>query len=325
MQQTSIGDRYKRAVVTGGAGFVGSHLVEGLLADGLEVVSIDDYSGGKEANLVGLRGNPSLTVVHADVADIESIRPWFAGADIVFHQAVSKNTVCMRDPARDLEVNARGTLNVLTCARDGLVRKFVHASTGSVYGDARYFPTDEEHPVNPNSFYGTSKLAAEKYARVFHHLYGIDTTILRYYHVFGPRQEYSDVGGVVSIFGRRALNNEDLIIYGDGTQLRSFTYVKDIVAINKLVALKDGTTAESYNCASGIKITIKELADAVLAYYGKTHLGISYEDWKPGDVKIFDVDNSKLRRLGFEFRYSFDQGLGLTLDWLREYLNKGRG
>lgn len=324
MQHTSIGRRYKRAVVTGGAGFVGSHLVEDLLADGLDVISIDDYSGGKEANLGVLRGHPSLTVVRADVSELESIRAWFDSADIVFHQAVSKNTVCIRDPARDLEVNARGTLNVLTCARDSSVRKFVHASTGSVYGDARYFPTDEEHPVNPNSFYGTSKLAAEKYARVFHHLYGMDTTILRYYHVFGPRQEYSDVGGVVSIFGRRALNNEDLIIYGDGTQLRSFTYVKDIVAINKLVALKEGTSGESYNCASGIKVTIKELADAVLVYYGKTHLGISYEDWKPGDIKVFDVNNSKLRRLGFEFNYSFDQGLGLTLDWLREYLNKGQ-
>jgi nucleoside-diphosphate-sugar epimerase len=321
VQEVSLRGRFSRALVTGGAGFIGSHIVDSLLADGLEVVSIDDYSAGKELNHQHLGGTPGFTKVHADVTLAASVAPYMEGVDIVFHEAVSKNTICMRDPSRDLEVNAKGTLNVLELARQAGVRKFVHASTGSVYGEACYFPTDENHPVDPVSYYGVSKLAAEKYVRLFSDLHGMNTTILRYYHVFGPRQDNRDVGGVVSIFGRRAINNQPLIIFGDGKQLRSFTFVQDVVRINKLVACKEETQGEVYNCASGVKVTIGELAEAVLAHFGRKHLGIQYEDWKPGDIVRFDVDNAKLKRLGFEFDYSFEQGLGETLEWLRRHLS----
>lgn len=321
MSTFSLKGRYNRALVTGGAGFIGSHLVEALLQDGLEVISIDDYSAGKAENLAHLKSNPRLAEVNCDITDYAKLRPYLDGVDIVFHEACSKNTVCLRDPARDLEVNAKGTLNMLMAAREAGVKKFIHASTGSVYGEAQYYPTDEKHPVNPTSFYGTSKLAGEKYARAFHHLYGMDTVILRYYHVFGPRQENSDVGGVVSIFARKAIQNTPLTIFGDGTQLRSFTYVQDLVNINKLVALTDNISGEAYNCASGVKVTIQELADAVLAYFGKQDLGIRYEDWKPGDIKTFDVNNAKIKQLGFEFDYTFEEGLKQTLDWSKAYFS----
>ncbi|MBX9622048.1 MAG: SDR family NAD(P)-dependent oxidoreductase [Alphaproteobacteria bacterium] len=317
----SLGNKFKKALVTGGAGFIGSHIVEDLLGDGLEVISIDNYSAGKKENLAHLiNWGQKFKEIKADVRDYKNLRPYLEGVDIVFHQAVSKNTICFKDPASDLEINALGTLNVLTAAREAGVKKFVHASTGSVYGDTRYYPSDEEHPLNPNSFYGVSKLAAEKYVRAFHHLYGMNVNILRYYHVFGPRQDYSDVGGVVSIFGRRAFQNLPLTIYGDGTQLRSFTFVKDVVNANKFLALTDDVSGEAFNCASGVKVTIKELADAILKYFGKETLPIEFQDWKPGDIKYFNVSHQKIADLGFKFQTSFEEGLANTLEWIIGYL-----
>jgi len=320
----SLAGKYKRALVTGGAGFIGSHLAEELLNDGLEVVSVDDYSGGKRENLESLRDHPRLTEVDCDITDLEKLRPHFDGVDIVFHQAASKMTVCLRDPRRDLEVNAKGAFNLLELSRDNKVRKFVHVSTGSVYGEARYYPTDEEHPLNPTSYYGVSKLAGEKYARAFSHLYDMDATILRYYHVYGPRQENSDVGGVVSIFARRAMEGKPLVIFGDGTQMRSFTYVKDVVNINKLVALKPESKGQAYNCASGTKVTIQQLAEAILEILDRKDVGIEYRDWKLGDIKVFNVANEKLKKLGMEWNTPFETGLCETLEWTKRWLeNRG--
>lgn len=316
-----LNKKFKKALVTGGAGFVGSHIAEDLLAEGLEVISIDNYSAGKKENLSHLAHyGDQFHEVNCDVRDFKALRPYLDGVDLVLHQAVSKNTICLKDPPSDLEINALGTLNVLTAAREAGVKRYIHASTGSVYGDTRYYPSDEEHPLNPNSFYGVSKLAAEKYVRAFHHLYGMDTSILRYYHVFGPRQDYSEVGGVVSIFGRRALQEKPLIIYGDGTQLRSFTYVKDVVKANKFLAMTENTSGEAYNCASGVKVTIQELAEEILKYFDKEQLPIEYQDWKPGDIKYFNVSHQKIADLGFKFETSFEEGLSKTLDWINDYL-----
>lgn len=309
--------------MTGGAGFIGSHLVEELIGEGLEVVSIDNYSAGKEANLDPVRNDKRLTEINFDVSGEQGLEQYFEGADIVFHEACSKNTICLRDPGRDLEVNARGTLNVLTAARNAGVKKFIHASTGSVYGEPVEFPTSEKHPLAPVSYYGVSKLAADRYVAVFSLIHDMDTTVLRYHHVFGERQDNSDVGGVVSIFGRRALEGNPLIIYGDGSQVRSFTFVKDVVRANLLVAVKPQSKGEAYNVASGIKVTIKELADAVLAHFGRQDLQIEYRDWKVGDIKVFDVDNSKLKNLGFEFQTDFEKGLAITLQSLARFLGKG--
>ena len=318
----SLEGSYKKAIVTGGAGFIGSHLVEELLRDGLEVISIDNYSAGKTENLEALHSQygARLREVNCDVTNYQVLKQHFSGVDIVFHEACAKMTICLEDPRRDLEVNAEGTFNMLELSKDFGVKKFVHASTGSVYGKALYFPTDEKHPVNPASYYGVSKLAGEKYVRLFSDLYGIDTTILRYYHVYGARQESSDVGGVVSIFARRALEDKELMIFGDGSQVRSFTYIKDLVAINKLVALSSDARGEAYNCASGISVTIKELAQSVLRSLNKEELPIVYKDWKIGDIKDFNVSNDKLKELGFKFQYlNFAEGLDETLEWSRNY------
>lgn len=312
----SLNGFFNRALVTGGAGFVGSNLVESLLEDGLEVISIDDYSAGKKRNLseVKEKYTDRLTEVECDITDKSELAKYFKDVDVIFHQACSKMTVCLKDPLRDLEVNAAGTFNLLELARDTSVKKFVHVSTGSVYGVAQYFPTDENHPVNPTSYYGVSKLAGEKYVRAFSHLYNMDTSILRYYHVYGPKQDSGDYGGVMGIFCKQAIKNEDLTIFGDGTQIRSFTYVKDVVNINKLVALKGGK-GEAYNCASGLKVSINDIAHKIVSL-AKSSSSIKYEDWKPGDIKDFEVSHEKIKNLGFEFEYlNFDSGLKKTFEW----------
>lgn len=316
-------DKYSKALVTGGAGFIGSHIVEDLLAEGLEVVSIDNYFGGKKENLAAFHQQypGKLTELKVDVTDYDELKKVFElGVDLVYHEAASKKTICLRDPRLDLLINGTGAFNILELSRDYKVKKVVHASSGSVYGEALYHPQDENHPVNPTSYYGVSKLAGEKYARAFADLYDLDTTILRYFHVYGPRQENSDVGGVVSIFGRRVLNGEAPIIHGDGTQQRSFTYVKDLVGINKLVALTEGTKGEAYNCASGINVTVGELAQKVKEHFGRADLETIYDDWTVGDIKVFDVSNEKIKKLGFDFQWKFDDGLAATLDWLADYL-----
>lgn len=322
----SLKNKYKRALVTGGAGFIGSHLIESLLEDGLEVISIDDYSAGKSENLAFLHEKYGLQLqeIECDITDKLKLQEYFKDIDVVFHQACSKMTICLTNPKRDLEVNAGGTFNLLELARDTKVKKFVHVSTGSVYGKAEYYPTDELHPLNPTSYYGVSKLAGEKYVRAFKDLYGMNVTILRYYHVYGPRQESSDVGGVVSIFARRALEGKDLTIYGDGSQVRSFTYVKDVVNINKFVALSDNTNGEAFNCASGLSVTIKDLADQVLSELEVDDVNIVHDDWKPGDIKDFNVSHEKLEGLGFKFQYmNFSAGLVKTLEWSREHFGVG--
>lgn len=319
MNNYSLKGKFKKALVSGGAGFVGSNLVESLLADGLDVVSIDDYSAGKPANLadVHLKYGDKLTEVDCDITDKAKLAQYFEGVDVVFHQACSKMTVCLKDPLRDLMVNAGGTFNLLELARDHKVKKFVHVSTGSVFGKAQYFPTDEKHPVNPASYYGVSKLAGEKYVRAFADLYDMDTSILRYYHVYGPKQDSGDYGGVIGIFCKKALANEDITIYGDGTQIRSFTYVQDVVNINKVVAA-NGAKGESYNCASGLKISINDIAHKIRSLAGASS-NINYEDWKIGDIKDFNVSHEKIKSLGFEFQYlDFDYGLKKTFDWYKK-------
>ncbi len=308
---------YRKALVTGGAGFIGSHLVERLLGLGLEVVSIDSYVTGKPRNLDGLRSS-RLSDVTCDVVDFAELSRHFDGVDVVFHNAASKKTVCLKDPRVDLDTNAKGTFNILELCRTRGVNKLVHASTGSVYGEGKIFPQTENHPLDPCSYYGVSKLAGEKYVSTFGTLYGMDVSILRYFHVYGPRQDASDEGGVVAIFAARALAGTPLTIHGDGTQMRSFTYVGDVVDANLLVATHPGAVRQAFNVASGIQVSVQQLADEVRRLAGAPDLRVDYDDWTTGDIKFFEVDNSKLKALGFEFQTPFVGGLARTVDWFRD-------
>jgi len=320
MRQQDETSKWASCIVTGGAGFIGSHICEEALKLGKKVTCIDNLIAGKEENMAEFRNNPNFKFVREDITHRLAIIPHFEDIDIVFHNAASKAVVCREDPKRDLEVNAWGTYIVAQCAATHGIKKLVHASTGSVYGEPIYYPcrVSETHPVNPVSFYGVSKLAGEKYLKAFYEYYGLKYSVLRYFHVYGPRQESSEYGGVIPIFIRRALNDEPLIIYGDGTQTRSFTYVKDDVKANFLLSDPDTFNGWVLNSASGIRITITELANMVLKLMRKEDLEIKYEDWRPGDIKYMEVDNNQMCNLGLEFETDFESGLKRTIAWYKE-------
>lgn len=291
-------------VVTGGAGFIGSHLCDALLARGHRVLCVDNLvgTGGSTRNVAHLLGHPRFELVTEDVV------AWAERASLhdvacVFHLAASKNAVCMADPERDLAVNALGTLRLVrAAARDG-VGRFVHSSTGSVVGETpgRH---DAGSATSPVSYYGVSKLAGESYCRAVGKLTGLDCTILRYYHVIGPRQDSSEHGGVVPIFARLALAGQPLTIDGDGEQTRSFTSVFDAVRANLLALEHDGARGATLTCASGVRVSIGELAEYVIAQTGSS-AGVRHGPARAGDIRRFDVDNGALRRLGLDF----------TTDW----------
>lgn len=297
-----------KVIVTGGAGFIGSHLCEELVNIGAHVVCMDDLSAGKRGNVDLFKGRNNFTFAHKDICDADAeMKALFEGVDTVFHNAASKKNICLDKPERDLEVNAGGALNLLRHAMDAGVRKFVQASTGSVYGEPQIFPTTESHPFEPVSYYGVSKLAGERYVDVFHKLYGLDTTILRYFHVYGPRQESNEFGGVVSIFLRRITEGKNPIVFGHGEQVRSFTYVKDLVAANLAAATDPAATGQAYNAASGIRVTINELANGMLEILDPDNkLSVEHGDPLIGDIMEFDVSNEKIRsELGLSFEQDF--------------------
>jgi len=315
--------RGRKVMVTGGAGFVGSHLSEGLVELGADVICLDDLSAGKASNVAHLEGRPNVRLVEMDVCDSgPEMERLFEGLDTVFHNAASKKNVCLINPQRDLEVNAGGALNLLQLAMKHDVRKFVHASTGSVYGEPQIFPTDESHPFEPVSYYGVSKLAGERYVDVYHKLYGLDTTILRYFHVYGPRQESNEFGGVVSIFLRRITQGQNPIVFGHGDQVRSFTWVRDLVQANINAAVTPEATGQAYNAASGIKVTINELAHGMLRILNKEgKLRVEHDEPLVGDIMNFDIDNAKIRRdLGVTFESDFWKMLEIALADSDSYL-----
>jgi nucleoside-diphosphate-sugar epimerase len=240
----------------------------------------------------------------------------FQGVYAVFHNAASKKNVCLIDPQKDLYVNGGGTLNLLELAHKHKVERFIHASTGSVYGEPVIFPTKEDHPLKPVSYYGVSKLAGERYVDTFHHLYKMKTTILRYFHVYGSRQESNEFGGVVSIFVRNMLEKKPLYVNGDGEQMRSFTYVKDLVDVNLKAAMDEKAIGQVYNVASSIQVTINELAANLKSIFG-SDVDTLHNEPLIGDIKYFDVSNQKVTdELGITFTRDFWGTLQSSLDEL---------
>jgi UDP-glucose 4-epimerase len=270
------------------------------LARGERVTCVDNLvgTGGSTRNVDHLIGEPRFELVTEDILSWAGA-PALEGVGAIFHLAASKNVVCLSDPERDLAVNALGTLRLVRAAARAGVRKLVHSSTGSVFGEAGR-PHSEEVPKRPVSFYGTSKLAGETYCRIVAAASGLDVTILRYYHVIGPRQDGSEFGGVVPIFVSRALRGEPLTIDGDGGQTRTFTSVRDAVRANLIARDRPESRGATYTCASGLRVSILELARYVLEQTGSGS-PVRHGPARAGDIRAFDVDNGELRRLGLEF------------------------
>jgi UDP-glucose 4-epimerase len=268
-----------KVLVTGGAGFIGSHLCDDLLARGDHVVCVDNLvsTGGHTNNIENALRHPNFTFIRDDITTWEID---LADVDCIYHQAASKAVVCQDDPELDLAVNAGATLRLLRAAKKAGTRKFVHASTGSVYGESDTMLT-EDHPCNPVSFYGVNKFAAEGYCRIVTRQ-GMDVTVLRYFHVIGARQS---TVGVVPYFVQLALTDQPITIDNDGEQTRSFTSVDDVVRANILAS--DGA-AGVFNVASGLSVSINELADFIISEIGSDSK-IEYRQRRKGDIDHFRV------------------------------------
>ena len=307
-----------RALVTGGAGFIGSHLVEGLLRSGHEVGIIDDFTTGSELNLgESLR---RITVHRGSITDREFAGKAVGGYDVVLHQAARVSVSrSVEDPVATNQVNADGTLNMLTAARDSKVKTFVYASSSSVYGDTPVLPKEETMAPHPLSPYAVSKLTGEHYCRVFARVYGLKTVSLRYFNVYGPRQRAGPYSGVIPAFVKRSLSGERPIVYGDGTQTRDFTFVKDVVQANLLCLEGSMEAGEVFNVGSHSQTTLNDLAKISYSLTGRGDLEPIYRPPRPGDVAHSYADISKISKaLGYRPAYTIESGLREVINWFKQ-------
>jgi nucleoside-diphosphate-sugar epimerase len=313
-------------LVTGGAGFIGSHITERLLSEGHDVRVVDDFSTGRRENLEFMPGSDRwgrLEVVPGDITDSQAARRAVAGVEVVFHQAAIPSVPrSVADPMASHEANASGTLNLLLAARDAGVRRFVYASSSSVYGDSPTLPKQESMPPEPLSPYAISKLSAELYARAFTRIYGLPTVGLRYFNVFGPRQDpNSEYAAVVPNFIMALARGKRPTIYGDGQQTRDFTYVSNAVDANLAAArCSEDAFGGAYNVACGQRVSLLELVARLNALSGTT-LEPIHAAPRAGDVKHSLADISlAASKLGYQPAVDLDEGLSRTAAWFRKKL-----
>jgi len=302
----------KKVIVTGGAGFIGSHLTELLLSRGYHVILIDDFSTGKMANIEPLLKSMKVDFIQGSITDLPLLQNLSRGVDFVFHQAALPSVPrSIADPLSTNKVNITGTLNVLLAARDNNVKKVIYASSSSVYGDTPTLPKREDMVSNPQSPYALTKLVGEYYCRVFHQIYDLPTICLRYFNVYGPRQDSdSQYAAVIPIFITRLSENKPPIIYGDGEQTRDFTFVKDAIQANIIGAESDACGV--FNIGRGENNTINDLTKTITRIMGKD-LQSEYQPPRVGDVRDSLADISKARAIGYKPQYNLDKGLRETI------------
>ncbi len=306
-------------LVTGGAGFIGSHLVENLLAGGARVRVLDDFSTGRRENLQPFMDR--IEVLEGDITDPATCARAAEGMNVVFHQAALPSVPrSIEDPARSHEVNATGTLNVLLAARDAGARRVVYASSSSAYGDTPTLPKREDQTPSPRSPYAVAKLTGEHYCRSFPGVFDLEAVALRYFNVFGPRQDPgSAYAAVIPLFASAALEGRSPTINGDGEQTRDFTYIENVVLANLLAASSPGekVSGEVFNVGCGGRISINDLWRAIREALGSDVEAV-HGPPRPGDVKDSLADLTHLReRTGFEVRVGLEEGIRKTVEWIR--------
>jgi UDP-glucose 4-epimerase len=306
-----------KILVTGGAGFIGSHLVEAFVREGHRVRVLDDFSSGSRGNLKAVAREVEL--VRGDAADPRAAARAARGMNVVFHEgAVPSVALSVADPARSHKANATATLTVLLAARDAGVRRFVYAGSSSVYGDAPEQPKTEAMTPRPLSPYAVGKLTGEFYVRLFASLYGMETLTLRYFNVFGPRQSPgSPYSGVISLFTTALLHGRTAVIYGDGEQSRDFTYVDNVVEANRLALRAKGLSGQAVNVATGRSVTLLSLLRSLGAITGRSPK-VRHRRARAGDIRhsLADVREAG-RLLGYRPLVDFETGLARTVDWYR--------
>jgi nucleoside-diphosphate-sugar epimerase len=303
------------ALITGGAGFIGSNLASRLLADGHHIAVLDNLSSGYQCNLDTL---PGVEFMRGDIRDERSVRLATAGREVVFHLAASVgNKRSIDDPVADADTNVIGTLRLLEAARHAGVRKFVTSSSAGIFGELNTLPIREDHPVEPDSPYGASKLCAEKETLAFGKLYGIETVCLRYFNVYGPHQRFDAYGNVIPIFVFQALRNEALTIFGDGDQTRDLVNVHDVVQANIRAAMTPGLRG-AFNIGSGANISINCLVEKLRRVLG-VPFEVRYGPPRPGDVRDSLADITAARHaFGFCPAVGLDKGLSEYVAWARQ-------
>lgn len=306
-------------LVTGGAGFIGSNIVEELLKRGETVRVLDNFSTGKRENLNFTINYPppNCEIIEGDIRDFENVNKAVDGIDIILHQAALPSVPrSIKDPITINEVNVGGTLNLLKAALEKGVKRFVYASSSSVYGDSPTLPKNEDMIPNPLSPYAVSKLAGEKYCQVFSKVYGLHTVSLRYFNVFGPRQDPdSQYAAVIPKFIKAMVKDERPTIYGDGEQSRDFTYVANVVQANMLAATAKCPPGLVINCACHEQATLNELINLINTFLDKIIKPI-YENPRPGDIKhsFASIDKAKIS-IGYSPVIGFKEGLNKTISW----------
>jgi nucleoside-diphosphate-sugar epimerase len=308
-------------VVTGGGGFIGSHIVENLVRQRNTVVKvIDDFSTGKRENVEAFKND--VEIIEADIADTKNLAQFLKGADYVIHQAAIPSVPkSILDPLKSHNANVNGTLNLLLACRDAGVKRVVYASSSSLYGDSPTLPKHEGMMPNPLSPYGAQKLFAEMYCQVFTKAYGLETVSLRYFNVFGPRQDStSHYSGVLALFIPAILQGRRPTIYGDGLQSRDFTYVQNVVEANLLACKVPGVGGQVFNVACGDRITVNSMLHQINKIVG-VDISPVYAEPRSGDIKHSQADITRAREhLGYEPKVSFEEGLRATVEWYRKNL-----
>lgn len=308
-----------KIVVTGGAGFIGSHIAESLAKDGHEIVIVDNldpyYSVDiKKKNTDIVLASGDATFINADVTDLDSMKEIIdSTVDYVYHEAAQAGVrISVEDPFKPNNINVVGTLNVLKSSLEADVKKVINASSSSVYGKVKYLPFDEKHPTEPVSPYGVSKLAAEHYCRVFYEVYGLPTTSLRYFTVYGPRMR-PDLA--ISIFTKKMLANEPITVFGDGEQTRDFTYIDDVVEANKRLLNNKATDGKVLNIGGGNRISVNDLIENLKEITSSTSV-LKYSESQKGDAETTLADVSKSKELiGYEPSITIEKGLEKFVDW----------
>jgi len=306
-----------RVLVTGVAGFIGSHLADRLVGQGSEVVGLDNFSNGFKENLSALVKNKRFTLIKGDILNLSDVKKALKDADVIFHMAaqssVPKST---ENPVRDFRINVQGTLNVLDGARKADVKKVVFASSSTVYGEASVLPTHEDCPLLPISNYGAGKAAAEVYCSSYSSLYKMKIASLRYYNIFGPRARK---GVMFDLLQKLQKNSKKLEVLGTGGQAKDYLYIDDAIAATLLVAGEGKRSGEAYNVGFGESYDVKQLLAKmfkVLGLAGKTKPFYTGFSWH-GDVQKTQADITKIKKLGFKPKVRFDEGLKKFVEWYK--------
>jgi len=309
------------SLVTGGGGFIGSNMIRFLLAKGQKVRVLDNFETGKRENLAEV--SRDIELIEGDIRDMSVVKRAVEGAEVVYHLAALGSVPrSMKDPAMAHDVNVNGTFNVLMAARDAKVRRVVFASSSSVYGQSPVLPQHENLPLAPISPYGATKAIAEIYFRGFYETYGFQSVCLRYYNVFGPRQDpTSQYAAAIPLFVSALMRNQSPKIFDDGEQSRGFTYIENVMQANWLAANAKETHGEAMNISTSSAVTVNTVVKTISKLLGKEHIKPVYVPPRPGDIKYSLADVKKAKKIiGYEPLVTFEEGIAKAIDWYKENL-----